>query len=51
MIQFIYEARCNLFDKFNCDHRIFAAEMAGDDFKIGFIFYFSKFFVSGENEI
>jgi hypothetical protein len=25
--------------------------MAGDNFKIGFIFYFSKFFVPGESEI
>jgi hypothetical protein len=51
VIQFIYEVRCNLFNKFSCGHRIFAAEMAGDDLKIDFIFYFSEFFVPDENEI
>jgi hypothetical protein len=51
VIQFVYEARCSLFNKFSCGYRIFAAEMAGDNFKADFIFYFSEFFVPDENKV
>jgi hypothetical protein len=51
VVQFIHEARCSLFNKFNCGHRIFAAKIAGDNLKIGFIFHFSESFVPGESEI
>jgi hypothetical protein len=51
VIQLIYEAKCNLFNKFSCGYRIFAAKIAGDNFNAGFIFYFNEFFVPDENEI
>jgi hypothetical protein len=51
MVQLIYKIKCNFFDEFSCGYRIFAAEIAGDNFEAGFIFYFSEFFVLGESEV
>jgi hypothetical protein len=51
IVQLIHEARYSFFNKFNCGYRIFIAKMASDNLKIGFIFYFNKFFVPDENKI
>jgi hypothetical protein len=51
IIQFIYEVRYSFFNEFSCDHRIFTAEITGDNLKIGFIFYFSEFFILDKNEV
>jgi hypothetical protein len=51
MIQLIHEAEYNFFNKFNCGHRIFTAEITGDNLKADFIFYFNKFFIPNKNEI
>jgi hypothetical protein len=51
VVQFIYKTRYSFFNEFSCGHRIFAAEITGDNLKADFIFYFNEFFVSDKSEV